>query len=269
MTSGEVKEPLKGIHAYYNTAMPRLIESIRTQRGAKNFSSGYSQLADAHRVLAMRAKYIDGNDEKFRQHLHVASKLDIESIRLKDYQRFQTARELLYALLSDSPEVIDALARLAPAYYVSARHNPLNYEFMAHMWQLATLGDYEALAAKVEKLSKNGRKPWRRDCADGKDFFSLLMRADKVGLESRITQDAKLPTDDSVISDFFTFRATFEAKLCWHKGIEVQIDSPRVPMDLMPVKPLAHYDDVYDFLKPGWVPPPQGLLGRVSQWFKR
>jgi hypothetical protein len=40
-------------------------------------------------------------------------------------------------------------------------------------------------------------------------------------------------------------------------------------MDLMPVKPLAHYDDVYDFVKPGWVPPSAGLLARVSRWLKR
>jgi hypothetical protein len=40
-------------------------------------------------------------------------------------------------------------------------------------------------------------------------------------------------------------------------------------MHLMPVKPLVHYDDVYDFLKPGWVAPSAGLLARVSRWLKR
>ena len=81
--------------------------------------------------------------------------------------------------------------------------------------------------------------------------------------------DSKLPNEDPITGDFFTYLATFKTKLCWYRGIEVQIDSPRVPMDLMPVRPLAHYDDLYDFLQPGWVPPPQGLMSKVGRWFGR
>jgi hypothetical protein len=54
-----------------------------------------------------------------------------------------------------------------------------------------------------------------------------------------ITEDANLRNDDPITADFFTYLATFEAKLCWYKGIEVQIDDPRVPMDLMPIS-LTH-----------------------------
>lgn len=227
-------------------------------------------LAASHRIFAMRARYIEGSDEQFRQHMYTACRLEIEAIRLAQQDaRFETGVELWHALLSDSPEMIDAMARLEPAYYARYRHDPLNPQFLVHMWQLAILGDYEALQAKVEKLAKNGRKPMRALCAEKLDFFSLLMCADKAGLEARITEDAKLRSDDPITADFFTYLATFEAKLCWHKGIEVQIDHPQVPMDLMPVMPLKHYDDVYDFLKPGWVPPPQGLLGRITRWLQR
>jgi hypothetical protein len=253
---------------YFRDAVPRLVKSIRTQGNRRGTESGYSLLADAHRVRAMQAKYIEGDDKNFRQHMYVACRLEIESIRLSDRERFRTGSELFDALMSDSPEVIDAMARFEPAYYIQGRYAPLNPEFLVHMWQLAILGDYETLQTKVDKLAKNGRKPWRKDCAYGQDFFSLLMRGDKAGLEARITHDIQLGNDDSITGDFFAYIATFEAKLCWHKGIEVQIDNPRVPIDLMPVRPLAHYDDVYDFLKPGWTPPKQGLVGRLSSWFR-
>ncbi|WP_183031975.1 hypothetical protein [Cupriavidus sp. UME77] len=65
---------------------------------------------------------------------------------------------------------------------------------------------------------------------------------------------------------FMSFLGALEAKLCWFKGIPVKIDSPLVPMELMAIRPIAHYDDVYDFIKPGWVPPSQGLIGKMSRW---
>jgi hypothetical protein len=67
---------------------------------------------------------------------------------------------------------------------------------------------------------------------------------------------------------FLAGQSTVRAKLCWIKGIPLQIEGPWVPMELMPIQPLAHYDDEYEFLKPGWVPPPQGLAGKISRWFK-
>lgn len=66
-----------------------------------------------------------------------------------------------------------------------------------------------------------------------------------------------------------TFPGTMETKLCWLKGINIQIDSPLVPMALMPVKPLDYYDEVYEFLQADWVPPVQGLMGKVSRWFRK
>lgn len=258
--------------------IPELVKRIRTMRRAATTSSGYWLLASEHRVRAMQAKYVEGDDAGFRQHMHVASLLEIKSIELKDSDaNFQNGIDapltgpavFWYALFSDSPHVIDAMARLEPAYYSRHRDAPLNPQFIVHMWQLAILGDDETLSEKVQKLAKNGRKPWHKDCAEGVDFFSLLMRADKAALEAHITKDAKLPNDDPITGDFFTYLATFKAKLCWYRGIEVQIDSPRVPMDLMPVRPLAHYDDLYDFLQPGWVPPPQGLLAKMGRWFGR
>ena len=50
-------------------------------------------------------------------------------------------------------------------------------------------------------------------------------------------------------------------KLAWMNGLEIEIDNPLVPMELMPIKPLNHYDYHYDFLDPNWKP--QSFLGRL------
>jgi len=137
------------------------------------------------------------------------------------------------------------------------------------MLQLAILGNDTALQEKIKELADHGRKEDRAMAAAGTDFFSLLIKQDKLALEKHILNiSVKAKTDDPKISDCMCYLGTLQTKLCWFRGIPVEIDSPLVPMELMPIQPLKHYDDVYDFLAPGWVPLRQGLLQKASRLFK-
>lgn len=249
--------------------MPMHIGKIRSRAKGINLAGCYGSLAHDHVTLGIYDYFIEGNLQGYKQHLYVASKLDLAAIALDSYQRFSVGSEIFYALFTDNTELIDTMARLEPKYFMSARDNPLNPQFKVHMWQLSILGEHETLQTKIEKLAKNGLKADRKLAAAGKDFFSLLTRGDKQGLEDLIHQHALIKSADPLTEDFMSFLGCLEAKLCWLKGIPVQIDSPLVPMALMPVQPLEHYDDVYDFLQPGWVPPPQGILDKVSSWLKK
>ena len=248
--------------------MPELIEKIRYRRKPIDLRACYGSLSGYHLRLGIFNYFVEGNLQGFKQHLYVACKLELAAIALDGYQKFSVGDEIFYALFSDSAELINTMARLEPAYFLSACHNPLNPQFKVHMWQLAILGDYETLQTKVAKLAKNGVKADRKLVAEGNDFFSLLMRGDRQGLEYLIHQHALVKSADPLTEDFMSFQGCLEAKLCWFKGIRVKIDSPLVPMELMPVRPLEHYDDVYDFLQPGWVPPPQSLLDKLSRWLR-
>lgn len=246
--------------------MPHVIDKIRFRRKPLVLENCYSHLASDHVGQGIYDYFVKGNLQSLKQNLHVACKLELASIALKDYQRFTVGSEIFFALLSDSPTVIDTIAKLEPPYFVGSRANPLNFTFIVHMYQLAIQGDYEALQTKVDRLSKNGRKKERLLATKGQDFFSLLMRGDKQGLEDFIEQQAEVKSEMTSIQDFMCYQGTLQAKLCWFKGIQVQIDSPLLPMGLMPIEPLAHYDEVYDFLAPAYVPPKVGLIDRVRYW---
>ena len=135
------------------------------------------------------------------------------------------------------------------------------------MWQLAILGDYETLQTKISKLATNGRKEDREPAITGQNFFSLLIRGDKLGLENLIQQHALIKKEGYVIDDCMSYFGFLETKLCWFKGIPIEIASPLVPMGLMPVKPLDHYDDIYDFLQPDWVPLRENWFARIKLRF--
>jgi hypothetical protein len=94
---------------------------------------------------------------------------------------------------------------------------------------------------------------------------------DQEGLNERIIKDVDIDAEsmDVAFNDFVSLYSTSIAKLCHIRGILVEIDHPRVPMDLVRIAPLPHYDDVYDFLAPGYEPPPEGLFGHLKSWIKK
>ena len=219
-------------------------------------------------IRAIHAYFVLHDMSACKQNAYVATRLSLLSVGQDGGSTFETIDDFFYAFLSDEVGVIDALARIEIPELLRSRNNPLDPRFFVYMIQMALRGEDDILRQMIEKMGKNGRKPDRVDYAAGNDFFSLLLAGNKQELEDFIYNKHAKKTLGRVESEnFLSLLGTLETKLCWLKGIPVQIDSPWIPMELMPVRPLAHYDDTYEFLKPGWQPPRQGLLGSVSRWF--
>lgn len=175
---------------------------------------------------------------------------------------------MLCAILSDNESVIEAAARMETSTLLNGRNDPKSAAAFQYRFQLAILGKDQELGARIEEVKKMEPKLIGRPF-QMVSIFSLLLARDAAGLRALIEKrhaNVKCVWPD--LENFISYLGTLETKICWRRGIQIEIDHPLVPMELMPVKPLDHYDDVYDFLKPGWVPPPQGLIGRVSRWFK-
>lgn len=248
--------------------MSTVIEKIRYRIKPISLTGCYQTLSRDHLRLGIYDYFIKGNMQSFKQHLHVAGKLELASIALESFQKMETPSDIHYALLSDSPDLINSFARIEPPYFMSACHNPLTNYFKTHMWQLALRGDDAALQAKIDKLAKNGRKADRVAAAKGEDFFSLLIRGNQAELEAFLLSGARKQTGDPLMEDFVAETSTYRAKLCWYRGIPVQLDHPLIPMELMPIQPLEHYDDVYDFLAPDWQPPHQTFFEKIGRWYR-
>ncbi|MCR8961059.1 immunity 49 family protein [Variovorax sp. S2] len=244
-------------------SLPRQMDWFLHRRKSVRLGSILCGLAGLSETRGVHAYFIEGNAQAMKQHFYVASKLKLASLGQDGGADFSLPGDCFYALLSDNIEIINAMANVENPQLIRERGNPLTGRFELHMLQLAIRDEHEALQTKIEKMAKNGRKPWREECAKGEDFYSLLLKRDKAGLE-RLIQDkhARIKSVDVRIEDFMSYLGTLEAKLCWLKGIPVQIESPLVPMELMPIEPLAHYDDEYEFLKPGWVPLHKGCSER-------
>ena len=259
------EERLGNLLAFEEEDLPRQIEWFLHKRKRVRLGAILLNIARLERTRAVHAYFVHHNIAALKQHCYLATRLGLASVGQDGGANFEIATDFLYALLSDNRDAISALAQVEVPALLKERNNPLNSRSYVYMLQLAIRGEDENLRGMIAKVAKNGRKPVRVESEEGRDFFSLLLKRDQVGLEECISKHARIKSPEPRIENFMSFQGTLEAKLCWFKGIPVKIDSPWLQMELMPMRPLERYDDVYDFLKPGWVPPPQGVIADLSR----
>ena len=124
------------------------------------------------------------------------------------------------------------------------------------LFQSAILGRDDVIAQSLERIAAKGNNADRKELENGHNFFECLLKKDLEALTKCILRTTKTPfaKNDPYLGHFMHKMATGQAKLCHLRGIPVEIDHPLVPMDIVRVAPLTHYDNVYDFLEPGFVP---------------
>lgn len=272
-------DPARYAEEAYDSLRQRLLTiEHKYAKGVPKFDFLFAFMASAHENLGLLAYFARGDMTAFKQHWHLASRLSVRAANhVPESTSYTTGGwmageyDLLYALCSDSRSAIDEVAALDTFRLKTHRDNPRVREFTFHLAQLVIRGDYEAAQAKIAIAVKKGSSKIKQADATGNDFYSLLMKGDKAGLEASIMESTRLRKSggEPYIFDFLYPGATFRAKLCWHKGIPVEIEHPMVPMAWMPIQPLPQYDDIYDFLSPNWQPPDQGFMARLSRKLKK
>ncbi len=260
------EESLTRVVAFYeqNTAErvnKYLSEYFKIKRGA-----ALCHIAALPEIRGLKYFFIDNDLHGLKQSFYVACKLVMASQKEKEpvYDAFSTYAPFLYGLLSDSTEIYDWLAHAE----LKEKNTVKTPHFLFHQFQLVLRRDDEALRETIAVVAKKGGKHDKALSQAGQDFFSLLLKQDKEGLQALIEDQAKIKSAQELEGQFLAGFAVVHAKLCWYRGIEVQIQNPLVPMPLMPIRPLESYDVEYDFLRPGWTPPPPpGLFAKVKRLF--
>lgn len=222
-------------------------------------------IAPLWELRGLRDLFIDGNLNGLKQNYYVACKLLMASQKEVELggDVFATYTPFLNGLLSDSPEIYEWLAQaeLKNKDYVKGPH------FLFHQFQLVLRGNDEALRETIALVANKGGNRDKALAREGQDFFSLLLKQDNTGLQTKIEGQAKIKPAQELHGQFLAGFAVIHAKLCWYRGVEVQIHNPLVPVSLLAVQPLDAYHVEYDFLRPDWAPPPLGFLTRVKQLF--
>ena len=256
-----------------------LADTIRDGRNNSKLDFNLSLMANKHIEIGRDSYWDIGDMQGLKQHFHLSAKLALlgSNYCSDDGPLFTWPDDCLYGVLSDSPAAIHACATMATPRFIEHRDKPTFYQFYTHMYQLAIREEYSQLETKMNLIKSSSIKGVREEITNSVKFYSLFLNGDKESLEQFVFEKAQkwqrkvnrnAETRTVITSHVMAADAMEYAKLCWLKGIEVEIDHPLVPMELLPIKPLDHYDDVYDFLSPDWVPPPQNVFEKITKWIK-
>ena len=246
------------------------VQADEYRYGRKGLDRSWILLGMASRHLTLGVYELLGRNDvsRFKQEFFVASKLLLARYHRHDEQDMDTGTLVAYALLSDCSELIHEVARLDPRSHGTLRLKPREVNFLIYMDQLCILGNDDKLRELIEIGASQSGKKYKDEFSSHQDFFSLLLARDQINLERRITKLAQVKTAIPPFEGRIALGALKEAKLCWAKGIDVQIHDPMVPRVLLPLAPLAHYDPIYDFLSPEWRPEIQGRIGALFRSIK-
>lgn len=155
------------------------------------------------------------------------------------------------ALLSDNETLISNIANAGKDIDIPRK----NKGSLNLMLQCAMRDDIEGLKEAMDVYEKYAiKKEWDELQVA---FYKAYIDQDESRIKEVLT---KLETPNlkrqsifykEFIDDYLSVLTTAYLKLCWRKGMEIHIDSPTVPMEMMPIAPLDHYEVEYPYLK-GW-----------------
>jgi hypothetical protein len=202
-------------------------------------------------LQALGSFFLSSDINAYKQHFYRCGRIDEYLIKKFDARILDSGtHHLLYAVLSDCVPLMLTYADLGHSKYrwmVEHGHSTMLYAI-----QQVIKGDWEQLQWSLEIMAKKNQKLNKVLLPDRK-FFEGMLNSDQQMVTDAIylllKDHKKRNRHMGIAQDYISIPALGYAKLAWLKGMEVEIDHPLIPRELLPVRPLPHYDDKYDFLK--------------------
>lgn len=195
-----------------------------------------------------------------RQHSYAAAKLRCMYLHEKPSENLGWFG-LLFSLLSDSPDIIHWFsqhsASLQGAYHKKLYRNQVNSnEYLNLQSLLALQGKFDLLGERAEYFlahpPKNGHKRFKPD----HEFYLGLAKGDTIQMEQaiatlcspKVCNRRNFIEGEPIAEHLFSISSVYYSKIAWRHGNEVAVDSPYIPLDLLPIAPLKEYVDEYQFM---------------------
>jgi hypothetical protein len=194
-----------------------------------------------------------------RQWWYVSAKLDQfwYEIGEKPFSPGANMLRLLKPLLSNEKELIKWFVHYDEAYDLKRVENHKTHDFFAYQSSVALRGDWQRLLERCNKVINDppGGSKEKKYLLDH-HFYKALAQGDiekmQDALQELLSSDVikERSNDENGFTDDLIFTpAVIYAKIAWHHGYEVKVNSPYVPSEWLSIEPLKEYDNYYDFLR--------------------
>lgn len=164
--------------------------------------------------------------------------------------------DFMRALVSDNASLIDWFCNCNDIIDEKRITSTTTADFLAYQIILAVKGDFTQVAERCLRMNTNPPKGPKKLFLLDNDFFMALSNGDVSRMEATLIELTSLASikkrlgiengfSEGLISTF----GVIYAKIAWRHGYEVRVDTPYIPAEWLPVKPLASYNPIYSFLK--------------------
>ncbi|RZK68372.1 MAG: hypothetical protein EOO92_23395 [Pedobacter sp.] len=201
--------------------------------------------------FALGAIFLENDIKKAKRYFYRCGRIDEYLIKVYDSRLLNSGMaNISYALLSDNLELITSYANLADSKFdwmVKHGHSTLMYAVQQVIKEDWDKVQYclDIMAIKNQKLNKI--------LLPDRMFLEGFLLKDKQKLEDALymllENHKKRNKHMGIAQEYISIPALGYAKLAWLKGIQVDIDNPLIPKELLPYRPLDKYEDKYEFLK--------------------
>lgn len=197
--------------------------------------------------------------DDFKNWMYISSRLD------KLYYEYQEDSpdwgrgfpNLFKYLFSDNEELICWIAKYESAYDLNRVNDPDTWDYLSYQSIFALRRDWESLISRSKIVIEN---PSAMILENNKlldyRFFLALGQGDVAGMEEIIylmisdQQTVRMDkNNEGYTKDLVAVDAALYSKIAWRNGYFLDIKSPYVPFEWLPVKPLNNYEMFYDFLR--------------------
>lgn len=164
--------------------------------------------------------------------------------------------DFMRGLVSDNAPLVEWFCSCQGIFDEKRVASTTTADFLAYQIILSVKGDFAQVAERCLQMSKKPPKGPKQIFLLDNDFFIALSSGDLSGMESALKELTSLPSikkrlsiengfSEGLISTF----GVIYAKIAWRHGYEVRVDTPYIPAEWLPVKPISHYEPVYGFLE--------------------
>lgn len=245
-------------HAEFDEGIQRKIDYITHQKGNVAFCT--RMMNSYCHANAMVSWVRDKDLTAFKQWCYMAAKLERMVFQFEPYEWFP-AYKFFSALLCNNAEILDWYRQHRISYDcdpsdIKDRDNPKQPAFHGYQMILALNHEWERLAARCEQILSMELKKDRKYLIDHR-FYLALAQGNKAEMENVLTEltspkIARIRNHEFAFTfteHFIATHACMYAKLAWLNGYDVEIDTPWIPKEWLPIQPLANYPEPWEFLK--------------------
>lgn len=206
-------------------------------------------LSEVNRIYFLYSAFEEQNFQKGKDYLYKTAMCESYYLEICKMNAYDALNTFTFPVLSDSSEVINRYS-IYPFPAMKYAKDSFNTRFSQAI-QAVLKDDKDSLVEHIDMLQKRSKKGWQKQYVGVVTCFEGLLSENKELIEEGIYELLKThnkQNPNTIDSKYINYEATTIAKLAYRKGIEVKIDNPLVPAELLPVKELEAYKG-YDFLK--------------------